>query len=140
MAIIKALQLKKDIVIFTAHIHPECDPTPVTAFKKSLKQGGWILSKHDVYYPDFGDSVADSAMLIMGIQRTCSQYNMPIVCPTPPDVPGSTPGEFAYLLFNKREVSVFPARMDGNFHDSYLVASYPCSETAAKGHTVSKRI
>ena len=42
---------------------------------------------------------------------------MPIVCPTPPDVPGSTPGEFAYLLFNKREVSVSPARMDGGFRD-----------------------
>ena len=94
-SIIKALQCQQGLVVFTATIHPEWDLTPVTAFKNSLKHGGWILSDHNIYYPNFGDSIADSAMFIMGVQRTCSQYNIPIICPIPPAVSGRNLWEFA---------------------------------------------
>ena len=140
MAIVKALQLQRGLVIFTAHIHPECDLTPVAAFKKFLKRGDWILSEHGVYYPNFWDSIADSSMFIIGIQRTYSYNRVIVVCLTPPDISGRTLGEFVYLPFNKHEVSVSPARTDGGFRDSYMVGSNPYSEAAAKRHTVSKRI
>ena len=88
-AIIKALQSQQGPMIFVAHIHPECI-TQVTAFKKSLKRGGWILSEHDIYYPNFGDSIACSAMFIISIKCTCSHNRAPIICPTPPTISGRT--------------------------------------------------
>jgi hypothetical protein len=139
-AIIKALQLQRGMMIFIAHVHPECDITPITAFKGTLKRGGWSLSEHYVYYPNFGDSVADSAMFIIGVQRACSSSKAPIVCPTPPAVAGKKLGDFAYLPFNLREMCVSPASTDASFSQSGMVASDPCSEAAAKGRTVSKRI
>ena len=114
-------------MIFVAHIHPECEITPIAAFKKSLKRGGWTLYEHYIFYPNFGDSVADSAMFIIGIQRTFSNNKAPILCPTPtpPAVTGRTLWEFTYLLFNLREICVFPARTDIGFPESSMVASDP---------------
>ena len=65
---------------------------------------------------------------------------MPVVFPTPLDVPGRTLGEFAYLPFNKHEVIVSPARTDGCFRDLCMVGSDPYSKATTTGCMVSKRI
>ena len=82
--VVKALQVKRGLLVFVAHIHHDCGTVPVKTFTSSLEHHGWALTTHNVHSSDFGDIIADRASSILRIRRSCSYSARPIQCLTPP--------------------------------------------------------
>ena len=66
-AIIRALRAKRGLQIFWVSIHPSCDMALANGFVRSTSRTGWIVSTTSVYFPDMGDSVADSSTFLVGV-------------------------------------------------------------------------
>ena len=131
-AIVRALQTQRRLQIFVAHVHPDCDHAPITSFRRSLTRTGWILSSTDVYFPQFGDSIADGAQFIIGLHRTASSNHDRILLPTPPPSKPSPLAQFVYAPFNRRDYALSPARLNPAFKDSGLTASAPTPSTSTR--------
>jgi hypothetical protein len=66
-SIISEMRKIRNLSLFVAFVHLDHDGRPVGLFAKALQSQGWVISDTFVYFPDFGDSVAGSSRLIIGV-------------------------------------------------------------------------
>lgn len=62
----------RSLSICVAHIHFDHDGILVKKFVNALKRDGWIVSSHDLYFPDYGDFVASGCKIIIGVHSSTS--------------------------------------------------------------------
>ena len=79
-------------------------------FKRSMQRSGWLMSTTDIYYPDVGDSVADSAAFMLGVHKAATGNHVPIRVAMPPSVCPDPLASFIYKPFNSKEYAVSLAR------------------------------
>ena len=123
--LIKALQTKRRLQVFVAHLHVDCDEMYVEQFVRSVARSGWVVSRQGVYYPDFGDSIADQGTFLIGIHRTTTAKPAAIRLPTPPATPSKRLADHIYLPFNQLSMCVCPARSNTEFSAHQMSASDP---------------
>ena len=104
--LIKALQTKRRLQVFVAHLHIDCNEMYVEVFVRSVTRSGGVISSHHVYYPNFGDSVADEATFLIGNQRTTTAKPSAIMLPTPPAISSKCLADHIYLPFNQLNMCV----------------------------------
>ena len=134
-AIVRALREHRSLIIVWAFVHPSCDRTLVKGFNRALRRTGWIISLTDVYYPDFGDSVADSGVFLMGTHKGASSIHTELNITTPPAIRPLDLSSFVYRPFNSKEYAISLARHQDGFDDDGFSAQDPVpTATTDKQH------
>ena len=105
-----------------------------------LKHCGRIISYHATYFPDFGDTIADLATFIFGLQHTSTMNNDPINCPMPLARKYTTVTEFIYHRFNLHNMCISHVHTNTAITKSQLVASHPIDEASFGGATKYEQI
>ena len=77
-AIVKQLRESRSLSIIWVYIHTSCDANLVTSFKRTLQKSGSRISVTNAYYPDLGDSVADSGTFILGVHKSATSNHAAI--------------------------------------------------------------
>lgn len=124
-SIVRALQSKRGLQVFVAHVQADCDELHVEAFVRSTSRYGWTVTRQRLYYPDFGDSIADSSTFLFGVHRSTSESRAAVQLPTPPAAEPKKLADFVYPPFNQLPMCVSPARTETGFADQQLHASDP---------------
>jgi hypothetical protein len=79
------LRLIRSLSIFTAFVHPDHDGRAVSlGFVVRLRKDGWIISDTNISYAAYGDSVAGTCRLIVGIHSNTERSCAPLDFKTPP--------------------------------------------------------
>ena len=81
-------------------VHPSCDLTLAMGFRRAVQRTGWIVSIEDVYYPDMGDTVADSRSFFVEIHKGATADPSPIRVTFPPSPHPNLLAKFVYTPFN----------------------------------------
>ena len=105
-AIVKELRAKRSLQTLFVFVHNSCDLILADGFRRAAEREGWTLTSTEAYYPDMGDSVADSGTFFVGNHRGATSIREPIrVVPPPASQPHSLVS-FLYAPFNSREHAV----------------------------------
>lgn len=120
-SIISEMRKIRNLSLFVAFVHLDHDGRPVGLFAKALQSQGWVISDTFVYFPDFGDSVAGSSRLIIGVHSETDSTVSPINIPTPPPTTPAPIQRYLWAPFNKMEyaVSLSPSSDRFNNDDSF---------------------
>ena len=119
-SIVTQLRLIRSISIVVAFVHPDHDRRAVsTGFAAKLRTDGWLLSNTPILYPSFGDSIAGSCRLLIGVHSNTEVKRNPITIKTPPTCTSWCIGQFLWAPFNRPEHAISYARDDPslNKHD-----------------------
>ena len=84
------------------YVHPSCDMTMAVGFRHAVQRTGWTFSTTDVYYPDVGDTVADSGTFFVGVHKQASMDHSAIAVPFPPATKPKPLASFVYAPFDKK--------------------------------------
>ena len=124
-ALVRTLRSKRNLQVFWAFIHPSCDMALAKSFRRSTGRAGWLISSTDVYFPQFGDSLAEGSTVYVGVHRGCTANhdNIRIAFP-PPTVPKPL-ASFLYTPFNNKTHAVSLARSHADFASTGCLASAP---------------
>eukprot|EP00956_Cyclotella_meneghiniana_P037713 scaffold143282_cov76-Cyclotella_meneghiniana.AAC.4 len=117
-SIINELHSLPGLSLFVAVVHPDHDARAVTRFQTALSQLGWILSSTQAYYPDFGDSVADSTQFVIGVHSLSDSVVEPLQVPVPPPSCPAPIGAYVWVPFNSREYAISYAKDSPSFGSS----------------------
>jgi hypothetical protein len=120
-------------------VNPDHDGRPVSLLATALKQSGWVLSDTSLYYPDFGDSVAGSSRVIIGVHQETDSSVAPLHLPTPPPPNPAPISRYLWKPFNKLEYAISYAPSSDKFNDvdsfTHMTKSEPKSaETSLHTH------
>jgi hypothetical protein len=88
----------------------------VKMFIKGLEAAHWIVKSREVSYPEIGDSVADSCLVITAVHSSCSSTVKPVILKTPPSTNPSPIGLFVWEPFNRPEHSLCYGKDDKKFN------------------------
>ena len=130
VAIVKAIREKRSLTSLMACIHPTCNKSLVSGFRRATQRRGWNVSSVDVYYLDLGDSVADSGMFLLAVHKNASIVRKGLKVKIPPSVSPLSLAYFLYKPFNVKEFSLSPARLQNGFENSEFTAQDPISTAA----------
>jgi hypothetical protein len=114
-SIIVEMRKIRGLSLFVAVVHRDHDNRSVSLFCSSLKRRNWILSDADVYFPSYGDSVADNARIIIGVHATTETSVTPVTIPSPPSSNPPPIASYLWHPFNSREYAVSFARNSPKF-------------------------
>ena len=138
-AIIRTLRAKRGTQIFWVFIHPSCDMGLAKLFRRSTSRTGWIISSTTIYFPDFGDSIADNTTVYVGIHKGCTSNHTAINVAFPPQIAPQPLASFLYEPFNVKPHAVSLSRYHADFTDGGCVASDPPpSNTPTQAHRAKK--
>jgi hypothetical protein len=107
LSIIAQLCLIHSLLTIVAVVIPDHDCRAVSAFVQSLTATHWKVTSRVVYYPDIGNSIADSCTIITAIHMSCTSTVNPIELKTPPPTLSQPLGSFLWEPFNWPEHSVY---------------------------------
>ena len=86
--LVSQLRMSRDLQVVMAIVLLDHDGRCVTVFVKTMHSNGWKISKHDVTFPIYGDSIAGACCVIIGIHSSCALTVEPLLLkeplPTPP--------------------------------------------------------
>jgi hypothetical protein len=88
----------------------------IKMFIKGLEAAHWIVKSREVSYPEIGDSVADSCLVITAVHSSCSSTVKPVILKTPPSTNPSPIGLFIWEPFNRPEHSLCYGKDDKKFN------------------------
>jgi hypothetical protein len=128
LSIIAQLRLIRSLSVIVAIVIQDHDGRCVKMFIKGLEAAHWKVTSREVLYPEIGDSVADSSLVISAVHSSCSSSVEPIILKTPPSTNPSPIGLFIWEPFNRPEHSLCYGRHDGNFNkddDCKMTVSIP---------------
>jgi hypothetical protein len=120
--------------IFVAFVHPDHDGRSVSKFVRQLHIGGWVITRTDALFPDFGDSVVGTVSVIIGIHTSTQSKVDPLLFQTPPTRRPLTLASFIWPAFNKPEYKLSLAVSDDSFVNddtSDTIASMPTPSVVA---------
>jgi hypothetical protein len=112
-----------------AVVIPDHNCRAVSAFVQRLTTTHWKVTSWVIYYPDIGNSIADSCTIITAIHTSCASTVDPIELKTPPPMPLQPIGSFLWEPFNRPKHSVCLSQYDSRFNkdDSpKMVVTGPC--------------
>jgi len=98
------------------------------------------MNDNSIDYAAFGDSVCDSALFIIGVNRSSTAIHQAITVPHPPAQSPQVLAEFLYAPFNRQELSVSPSRHDPEFAGFPATATLPIATDASLRTVHAKRI
>ena len=139
-AIVRALRAKRGLTALWVYIHPSCDMKLALGFRRAIQRTGWILSTLDAYFPDIGDSIADSATFFVGVHKGSTSNHLQIRVPFPPPKEPQALASFVYPPFNKREHAVSFSRFHQDFPASGCTSSDPPPEATSSHRSRAKCI
>jgi hypothetical protein len=124
-AIISQLQLIRLLSIIITTVRPDHGGRSVKTFSSKLKLSSLILSSTDVHFPELGDTIAASCLVITAVDLSCALTIEPMLLKHPPPVPPHPLGEFVWKPFNWKEHAISLAPNNANFvkQDTQLKAS-----------------
>ena len=122
-AIVRALRSNRGLTVLVIYVQKECDSSLVNGFRRANSRVGWIFSSTDVYYPDYGDSVADSGTVLLGVHRGATANHLPLMLPTPPRTHVPPLESFLHKPFHDRTYAVCLSRHHKDFNESGFAIS-----------------
>jgi hypothetical protein len=128
--IVKLLQKNRRLVSLFVFVHTSCDMALANGFKRSMQRSGWLMSSTDIYYPDVGNSVADSAAFLLGVHKAATGNHKPIRVAMPPSVCPDSLASFIYKPFNSKEYVISLARHQPDFDLSECTGMNPISSVS----------
>jgi len=105
-------------------VHNSCDLVLADGFRLVAEKKGWILTLTQVYFPDMGDSVADSGALFAGNHGGATPSREPVRVVPPPASHPDPLASFVYAPFNNREHALCPSWR----HESFASSGFRMSE------------
>jgi hypothetical protein len=129
LSIIAQLCLIHSLSTIVAMVIPDHDCCAVSAFVQSLTTTHLKVTSRVVYYPNIGNSIADSCIIITAIHMSCASTVNPIELKTPSPTPSRPLGSFLWEPINWPEHSVCLSQYDSCFNkdDSpKMVVRGPC--------------
>ena len=97
--------------------------------RRAIQRTGWILSTNDVYYPDIGDTVADSGTFFIGSQKGSTSFHDLVRVVFPPIKKPKPLASLIYALFNMREYAVSVSHHHEDFSSSGCFSKDPVTTT-----------
>ena len=82
--VISSCQRRRNLGVFVAHVHPASPQSIMRSFTADLRKQGWLITVLRASYPDFGDSVDDCAVILLGIHSATARGAERLVVPMPP--------------------------------------------------------
>ena len=102
----------RSLSTFVAFMHPDNDSAGVDDFIRILKREGWRISSNQIYFPDYGDSIASYTFVVFGVHKSSDTVVEPIALRPPPQITPAPLASFLWRPFNSREMAVSFARDD----------------------------
>ena len=87
VTIVSQLRSLRDLQVFIAIVLPDHDCRSVTGFVRAMHKHGWKISKYDIAFPTYGDSVAGACRFVVGVHSSCATSIEPILLKEPPPTP-----------------------------------------------------
>jgi hypothetical protein len=116
-SIIKELLTIRSLSMFIAFVHPDHDGRPVSLFSQALQRSGWVISDTALYFPDFGDSVAGSSRVIIGVHSDTDSSVEPCPIPTPPSTSPAPLSTYIWAPFNTITYAISRAPSSDKFNE-----------------------
>ena len=117
-SLVVQLRSIRNLPLFVAIISHHATSRAITVFCNTLSDSDWVISSTDLYFPDYGDSVAGSARLLIGVHRLSTDSVAPVHLPTPPRTRPPPLGSFVWSPFNTRLYAVSYAKSSAKFGQS----------------------
>lgn len=105
-AIIAQLRVIHRLCLFVAFVDPRHDGKCVTGFKSTMKRAGWHITASPLAYPSFGDSVAGSTHIIVGVHSSTTPDAKPIDLRFPPSISPPPLSTYIWEPFNTVTYSI----------------------------------
>ena len=115
-AIITQLRTIRNLQIFAAVVHPDNDRKATATFITKCRSTGWIISRTELAFPDYGDSIDGSTYVIIGVHETTDTTVAPLQLKTPPSLPSQPLADYIYPKFNDRRFVLAFSRDDDLFN------------------------
>ncbi len=115
-SIITQLRLICLLAIVVAFVHLDHDGHAVSlGFVSCLRRDGWLFSDSAIHYPNYGDSVAGSCRLLVGVYSNTEATCTPIEFKTPPACHPCWISHFLWAPFNRPEHALSYSRDNPSF-------------------------
>ena len=115
VTIVSQLRALRDLQVFIAIVLPDHDGRSVTGFVRTMHKHGWKVSKYDIEFPTYGDSIAGASRFVIGVHSSCATLVEPILLKEPPSTPPRPLRSFLWEPFNRTEYSVSLGKDDNDF-------------------------
>ena len=100
-SIVSELRKIRSLSVVVAFVHSEHDAGVTRRFTTSLCRGGWLLTDHQLYFPDYGDTVACTITIIIGVHKSTISGAKKIQLLTPPQVAPAPLAAYLWAPFDK---------------------------------------
>jgi hypothetical protein len=78
-SIVEQLHAIQKLRLFIAFVHPDHDGCSMTKFVAQLHPQGWIISKTQCSFPDYGNSVVGTSSVVIGIHNSIQSKVDPLM-------------------------------------------------------------
>jgi hypothetical protein len=99
--IVDNLFLLRKLRLFVAFVHLDHDGCSVTKFVWQLHDGGWIITRTECSFPDYGNSVMGLTSVVIGVHTSTQSKVEPLLFKTPPTCRLLTLASFIWPAFDK---------------------------------------
>jgi hypothetical protein len=114
--------------LFVAFVHPDHDGRSVTKFVRQLHNGGWIITRTECSFPDYGNLVVGLTSVVIGVHTSTQSKVKPLLFKMPPTRRPLTLTSFIWPAFDKPDYMLSYAMTDESFNDATAngtIASMP---------------
>ena len=116
--IVTQFRLIQSLSIFAAFVHPDHDGRAVlVGFVVKLRKDGWIISDTNISYAAYGDSVAGTCRLIVGVHSNTERDCTSLEFKMPPTHLSRRLGHYLWAPFNRPKMAVSYSMNDASFNN-----------------------
>jgi hypothetical protein len=116
-SIITEMRTARSLSLFVALVHSDHDGRAIGLFSQAMTKQGWVMSNSLIYFPDFGDSVAGSCRVLVGVHTETDSAVEPILIPAPPPRSPTPLSRYLWAPFNKLQYAVSFSPSSDKFND-----------------------
>lgn len=139
-SIVIQMRLIRSLSLFVAFVHPDHDSSSVKSFCTKVRTDGWVLTSTPVSYPDYGDSVADSCRLIIGVHTNTEEKVAPLSLKTPPATSSPPLSSFIWAPFNMPDKALSFSKDDLSFNRDIAEGAHKLITTEPAPSDTSPRL
>jgi hypothetical protein len=112
---VEQLHATQKLCLFIAFVHPDHNGHSMTRFVMQLHPQGWIISRTQCSFPDYGDSVIGTSLVLIGIHNSTQSRVESLMFKMPPTRRPLQLSLFIWQPFNKLEYQLSFACKDPLF-------------------------
>ena len=101
--------------IFIPYVHTSALTSVINRFCTVLHWIGWLLTKVDMFFPDFGDTIDGYPYVILGVHILTHVHAQKLLVPTPPQVKPMQLKGYLYPASNKPDYTCVYSRSSLHF-------------------------